>query len=477
MSSHELIIDSEQLKIEDANRLKRIKIITPVYSLIYALSATFEGYYLTYFLTDIYKFPVAFTGILSVVSVVLTWVFAPVFGAFSDKFKFKNSKYWPWMFIGFTLVHAGLILVMALPSFGIENAAVLAPLAFAIILVVRLSEQVANVPTSGMAPNLTKSPSDRQYLAQARKLGMEAGKSVWGYLAPMTLGAITSLVGGNTNNGFALTALVLFAVGWTGPTIYAVFGIRGSYVEREALKQTEKIKQEKVPLSQTLKVLFTNRPVLGIFIFYMLHKLYFFIYVIYGISVYDHIFGQADAVGPFFTIFSVASVIGVLGGRLWTKLYKESKRSCAMAMAAQIIATALIAFTFNKVPIPVFLVFFAILSFFMGMLENWVMPLYTACAEYGNWKTGIAMNALVMSTFGLSISASYALPPVIASFLLRPESYNQGLTILFAWVPLVLAVVSFLSITFIFNLNDTKIKKIQDDLSAGKTQATSELEI
>jgi Na+/melibiose symporter-like transporter len=210
------------------------------------------------------------------------------------------------------------------------------------------------------------------------------------------------------------------------------------------------------------------------FVFYLLHKLYFFIYVIYGISVYDHLYHQPQAIGLFFTVFSSAAVLGVVCGKLWTTLFKDSKRSCVMAMAAHIAASLFIALTFNRVPIPVFLTLFAVSSFFMGMLETWIMPLYTACAEYGHWKTGVPMYSLVMSTFGLTISAAYALPQVIASFLLRPDSYNQGLTILFAWVPLILAVVAFLSLALIFNLNDAKIKAIQNDLAAGKTQETSE---
>jgi Na+/melibiose symporter-like transporter len=148
-----------------------------------------------------------------------------------------------------------------------------------------------------------------------------------------------------------------------------------------------------------------------------------------------------------------------------------------MAMVVHIIATALIAVTFNKIPIPLFLVFFAVSSFFMGMLETWVTPLFTACAEYGSWKTGVTMNALVMSTNALTVTTGTALAPIIATILIRPESYNQGLTILFAWAPLILSIVSLLCLMLIYNLNDTKIKRIQEDLAAGRTQATSDLKL
>ena len=487
MSTQETSVDSthqeieaagrERQRIEDAERFKRIKILTPVRGFLNGASATLDGSFMIYFFTDVYRFPIAFTGFLSVASIVLSWIFSPIFAAFSDKFKFKNSKFWPWMVIGFTIKYACLMIVMVLPALGFENGSFLAPLAFVIVLVARLCDRVGHVPAAGMAPIITKLPSERQFLAQAQKIGHEAGKGVWGFAIPLILVAFTSLSGGDIARGFAITAVLLYVFGWFGPIIFALFGVRGSYIEREAIKQTERQRQTRIPISQTLKVLFTNRPVLGMFLFFMLHKVAFFTYVIYGISVFDHIFNQPELVGPFLTIFSFASIAGVLCGRLWTKIFKESKRSCAMAMVAHIIFTAVIAVTFNYVQITIFFVLFATSSFFMGMLETWVMPLYTACAEYGNWKTGVTMNALVMSTFALTIGTGIALPPILASAILRPETYNQDLIFMFTWVPLILGIASLLSLIFIFNLNDVKIKKIQDDLAEGKVQATSDLKV
>ena len=462
---------------EDTRRLRRIKIITPVRGVLEGSSTTYDGSYLNYFLTDVYRLPVEFTGALSIATLLLSLIFAPVFAVFTDKFKFRRAKFWPWPVIGGTITHLGLIAVMALPALFSGNVSMLGPVAFALVLIIRMSGQISSVPLAGMAPIITKSASDRQFLAQAQKIGHEAGKAIWGFLVPICLTALTAAAGGDRKSGFVLSAIVLHCIGWTGLATYALVAIRGSYVEREAMKQTEIQNKTRVPPSQTLKVLSTNRPVLGMFLFFMLHKAYFFIYVIYSISVYDHIFGRPEAVGAFLTTLSLAAIAGVFCGRIWTRIFKDSKRSCVMAMLSHVIFTAIIAVTFNSVPIPLFLVFFAASSFFMGMLETWVTPLFTACAEYGSWKTGTTMNALVMSTSALTITIGNALPPVIATALLRPESYNRGLTLLFAWVPLVLSVVALLCLIFIFNLNDTKIRKIQEDLALGKTQATSDLKI
>jgi len=481
MSAQELVMDSDQHSLEeqkiiDAKRYKRIKFFTPIRGMLNGAAAVFDGYYLTYFLTDIYKFPVAFTGALSIVTIIITWLFSPVFAAFTDRFRFKKSKFWPWMIMGSTVMYISYIMVMSLPAFNIANTSVLAPVAFALVIIVKLTGQISMIPGMGISPLVTKSTKERQFLAQASKIGHEAGKAVWGYLIPLFLGAASALVG-NINIAFAISAVVLFIFGWSDSAINSLFCVKGSYIEREAMKQSEKEAQQKPTLPQMLKVLFTNRPVFGMFLFFILHKIVFFIYTIYGVSVYDHIFEKPESVGLFFTIFSVSAVAGVFCGRLWTRVFKESKRSCCMAMVVHIAFTVLIALTFSRLSISLFLVFFAISSFFMGMLETWVTPLYTACAEYGRWKTGVTMNALVMSTYGLTVSTALAIPPIIATALLKPESYNEGLTFFFTWVPLILAVAALLSLVFIYNLNDTKIKMIQEDIDAGKTRSTSELRI
>ncbi len=125
------------------------------------------------------------------------------------------------------------------------------------------------------------------------------------------------------------------------------------------------------------------------------------------------------------------------------------------------------------------------------MLENWVQPLFAASADYGSWKTGARADSLIMTVFGLSVNVSWAMTPVLAAIVLNAVNYTEfvasgaaindtvasGLTFLFAWLPLILAGISLASLIFIFNLNDNKIKAIQEDLAAGKTKETSSLEI
>ena len=481
---------SSAQKLEDSKRLKRFKILSPLNGFLSSSYVNLEGYYITFFLTNIYMLSVTYTAALSVIASALSWVFSPFFAAFIDRFQFKKSKYWPWLVIGSTGVQVGLFLIMALPAFGL-NLAALGPAVFALQIIVKVAGQVQSVPSSGTYVKMSKTPADRQYFAVASKVSREAGKTVFGYVIPWLLALLTA-ASGSELKGYMLIALLCYGFTLIVAYIYAVYGFKGSYVEREGLEETQKAKAEKIPMSAVLKALITNRPVLGMFLFFTLHKTAYFIYVAYGTYVFTYVFEDTGALlGLFFSIFSLSAVIGALAGRIWTKIFKDSKRSCVMAMGTHTALTLVIAVFFRTMPAGLFLGIFAVSSFFMGMLENWVMPLFAACSEYGAWKTGTRSDSLVMSVFGLTVNVSWALTPMIAAAVLNAVKYTEfvagggavtetilsGLSFLFAWLPLILAALSLASLVFIYNLNDAKMKQIQQDLEEGRTEASSAYKI
>ncbi len=369
MSELNSTISSEQ-EVEDKKRLNRLKIIFPLYNFTTAGYFNLEGYYLTFFLTNVYLFSVNQTAGLALISSVLAWAFAPIFATFVDRFKFKQSKYWPWLVMGFTGVLGSLMLIMSIPALaGGKNLSSLVPLVFVLIVVVRLSEQLMNVPMQGMFPKMAKSPGNRQYFAVSRKVGSELGKALFGYILPLALVAFTAASSGNEYKGYMIAAIIFFGLPLITGWILALFGVKGSYVEREGIADVERAKAKKIPLSAALKTLFTNRPVLGLFLFFTLHKTAFFIYVAYGTYIFTYIL-DINLLGAFFTLFSIGAVAGALAGRIWTKIFKESKRSCVMAMGAHVAVTAIIAIFFKGLSTPVFLGLFAVSTFFMGYVRK-----------------------------------------------------------------------------------------------------------
>ncbi len=490
MSTQEL---SNTQAVADAKRLKLFKFLYPFSEFCAGLQKSFFGTYLNFFYTNVFMFSVTFTAAMTLTSNVIGWIGTPVFAAFMDRFSFKKAKFWPWLMFGSTAIYGLQTLITALPALTGKTTE-LAALVFAITIFNTIIGPTASTPISGAFPRMGKDPKDRQYFAMSQKVGRDGGKTIFGYVVPPMILAFTASTGTDIG-GYALTGLVAGIVTIGGFWAFALLGLKGSYVEREAMAETAAAKKAKVPLSVIFKVLFTNRPVLGIFLFMMLHKSYYFIYTSYAAYVFSYVFEDFSMLSPFFTAFNLSAIIGVMFGPLWSKIFKESKRSFVAAYITHMIFLAIMAITFKSLSGTAFMALFACSSFFMGMLENWIMPMFAASSDYGAWKTGSRMDAFIMSIYTLSVTASLFVTTLVGSTALNSFNYTEwiakytagtvgitpdivsGLSNLFTLVPLAISCVALCCLLFIFNLNDKKIRAIQADLAEGKTQATSSLDL
>lgn len=477
---------------EDAKRLKRFKFLYPFYEFIGGMSKSFSTY-LTFFYTNVFMFSVTFTATMTLISNVISWIGTPTFAAFLDRFSFKKAKFWPWVMIGSFVLNGATILIVALPVLTGKTVE-LAALVFGIRILMTVLGPMGTTPISGSFPRMGKTPEDRQYFAMSQKVGRDGGKTVFGYIVPPMLIFLSGGGDEPTMIGYAITCLICYgsmiAAGW----MYALIGLKGSYVEREAMADTAASKKAKVPLSVVFKVLFTNRPVLGMFMFMMLHKSYYFIYTSYAAYVFRYVYQDFGKLSLFFTSFNLLAIIGVMFGPLWSKIFKESKRSFVAAFIAHMAFLVVLMVTFKSISANTFIIIFGASSFFMGMLENWVMPMFAASSDYGAWKTGTRMDAFIMSIYSLSVTASMFVTTIVGSALLNSFDYTNwlkaynagtvgitpevvnGLSTLFSVAPFVISCVALCSLLFVFNLTDPKIRAIQADIKEGKTEATSQLD-
>jgi len=482
---------------EDAKRLKRIKFLYPFYQFAASLSKAFSTY-VTYFYTNVYMFSVNFTATITLTSSVISWVGTPAFAAFIDGFKFKKAKYWPWIVVGSFLTNGIMILIMALPAITGKNVELMA-LVFALRIIFTLAGPMSTTPMSGAFPRITSDPATRAYLAASQKIGRDGGKTVFGYVVPVLLAFFSGTTGTEntdfTMTGFAIVGAICYGAAIAGFWLYAFLGLKDSYIEREAIAADEQRKKAKVPLSAMFKCIFTNRPILGLFLWFGLHKAYYFIYTSYATYVFRYYFQNVGAMGGFMTVFNLTAIIGVAFGPYWTKLWKDSKRACTAAYAVHVALTAVIFLTFSPDKYSLFAILFGASSFFMGMLETWVLPGYANAAEYGAWKSGARLDSLVMAIYNLSLTACHLVTTLVATAALNSfdytnwlKAYNNkevgitdevltGLKNLFTLWPLILSVGALLAYIFLFNLNDKKMEMVHEDLKNGKTQATSEYKL
>ena len=474
-----------EFSAEDQKKLKQLKVAYPIQQLGGGIEKAYLSTYLSYLYTNVYMMPAAFSGLISIIQSVVGWIGGPVFGALIDKVSFKNAKYYPWMIIGPTIYYLAWLLVYALPVFGVVGYAG-AVCALVLAILIALVGPLVTVPINAVYPNMSADPGDRQYFALMQKIGRDGGKTIFGYIFPIMIPALALTFSGGAAEATARgeqVSYALCAIVATVPPIlgflYYAFCLKGSYVERNAMKKA-KASKKSLPMSVMFKSVFANRPLLGMFLFMGLHKSFYFIYTGCAVYMFKYVFGDFSKMSIFMTLFNLTAIVGVTLGPIWKKIFKETKRCFVSAFLVHFIVLIIIALTFKSLPLMGFMILFAISSLFMGMLENYILPMFAASADYGAWKNGERTDGLTMSIYSLTIKTGTLVSTTIRTAVLVAagldaitaggpvtDHFVNTMSAFWTWGPVALATLSLASLLFIFNLNDEKIKWINDDLKAG----------
>lgn len=463
---------------KDRKDLARLKFYMPFSDFAGGASAAFMGTYMAFFYTNVYRFSVTLTTFITVATSLVTWIVTPVFAAVVDRTRFRNARYWPWIFWGSLVVNVCAVLTMALGAFGLRGSG-LVILVFVLALVRIVGEAVYYVPVAGCFPILSRTPEDRQYFARAQKIARDGGKMIFGYLVPSLIVFCTGMFSGDELKGYALTALLLGCFCFLGYALLSLAGLRGSYVEREGIRAVDEQMTEKTGLGTIIKAIFGNRQLLGMFFFMLFHKTYYFLYIYYAAYAFEYVFGNFTMMGTFMLLYNLSAIAGAFIGTWWGRLFRDSKRSMVAAFVCHTVMLGVTAVFFRRISPAVFLTLFSVSSLFMGMLENWILPLFAAASDYGTWKTGVRNDNLTMSIYTLSINAAIALVPLIGGVVLNRVHYTEwlqsgaapseeilsGISFLITWAPLILAAVCLVFLVFVFDLNDGRIASIQAELA------------
>lgn len=466
----------------DRKKLKQVKAGYSIAQFGGGIEKAYYSSFASYFYTNVYMMSTVFSGILTLISSIVGWVGSPLFGAILDKIKFKNGKYWPWLIIGPIIYNLAWILIYALPALGVSGEGT-GIIALILACIAQVGAPLMTIPMNASMPLLSNDPSDRQFFAKAQKLGRDGAKTIFGYIFPAAIAALTLSSGEST--AYALCVL-LAGLPPIISYIYYAFVLKGSYVERRAAESASSKQKKSIPLGVMLKTVFTNRPLLSMFLFMGLHKTYYFIYITCATYMFKYVWGDFSKMSFFMTMFNLTAIVGVMFGPLWKSIFKESKRCFVSAFMVHIALLAVIALTFKSLSANVFILLFGISSLFMGLLENYILPFFAASADYGAWKAGQRMDGISMSIYSLSVKTGTLLSTTIRTAMLvaagldavkesgvATPQFISTTSILYSWIPLGIGVLALLVLLFGMNLNDERIQKINKDIAEGKTMADS----
>lgn len=469
--------DAELREIADLKKFKQLKIIWPAAQ--QGFDNAFFGVYTSFLMTDVYQMTVILAGALQLVRSVLGWIAGPIFGAVIDRFSFKTAKYWPWLIIGTTALYSSQILLFSMPLLGVQTEN-MAMFAFILAVIGAIATPIESTPIGAVYPLISAEPQVRSYLATVQKLWRDGGKVIFGYLVPILLIYFTARFGGVQSNAYAVIAIGIgiFTMAFNYLLAYV---LRNSYCERNAIEQcaARGPSNKKAIFSDVFKAIFKNRALLSMFGFLAIHKAYYFLYLMSGIYLFRYNYNNFEQFGIFTTVYNLMAIIGVLFGKPWLKTFKDTKRSLVAAGVAHIFFMAIIAFTMKSLSSTGFIILVGCSSFFSGLFEAYIMPMFAGASDWGAYTTGQRQDGLIMSIYGMSVTVGISLSTIIRTYLMESAGYNaaayvngiappqivlDNFNIMLSIVPLVLGIVCILIVQFFYPLNDKKLAEIRSEL-------------
>jgi glycoside/pentoside/hexuronide:cation symporter, GPH family len=436
--------------------------------------------YLLFFYTDVFGLTAAAAGIMFFVSRILDAFFDVVIGMTADRTTSRWGKFRPYILWGAVPLAVSAVLTFTTPGFGETGKLIYAYITF--ILFMFLYSTV-NIPYTSLLGVISNDPNDRTSASSFKF----TGAYIAGFLVSATALPFATYFGhGNEAKGWSIT-MIIFAI------TAVIFFLITFLFTRERIKPMIK---EKTSIDLDLGILVSNGPWLMLFLTTILFILfvcirlsvtahYFKYYVgVQEFSFFGHTYkyGFEVLASAFNTLGQGLSLVGVLLVPWFAKILGRKKAVIILLFTA-IICTG--AFYFFK-PENLFLIFFfqALGSITGGPVSALLWVLYADTADYAEWKTGIRATGLVFSASIMSNKLGWAIGSMIAGLILFKTGFVaniaqnievlSGLKSMMSIIP-VAAGIFALILLFFYNLNESLMKRIKEDLETRRALPAKEL--
>lgn len=424
--------------------------------------------YLLKFMTDIMGLNPAIAG--SVFLVAKVWdAFADVaVGSWIDNSK-HNGRFGRYhSFIMWATVPLALILIanFTAPDFSITGKTVSA---YALYMIFGTVYSIANIPYGSLIPTMTNDPQERSVLSSLRQGGSTLGLLI----ATVAFMPIVNQFS-DKQHGFTVAVCVFAALGCA--IVYIMcFLVKERYVPAPPSEQVG----EKIPVAKQFALLLHNRPLLG------LCAANLFIFSAFNVRLAVQVYFAEDVLHDnwalsYLGLFSIACVFPGVAIVPWLTKRIGKRKTYMLGAAIWLIADFIAFFAVHNT---VLLVIFSCFAYFGSALPNslnWAMV--ADCVEYGEWKTGVRNQALTYSSFTWFRKVSQALAGFIPGVVLAWTGYVAnaaeqssttllGIRGLMFGYPLVMSILTIVSIALIYNLTDDRFVEITSELDERKSGA------
>lgn len=431
----------------------------------FQLFVSMEVFYFAAFLTDFAKLPLALVGTVLMITSIFDILWVPTAGVLLEKSNMRWGRYRSWLLVGPPF--AALFFILQFSKIG-------SPTINAIIITVGfvVSHLIWNIYYAGhVALNSSMTTVREERIAMSTNRGMF---NSLGAIAFSLIGMkmILSLGKGNPAMGYTLTVVITGAV--MIACYYTLFFMTKDYAFHGTSVQSGK-PAEKMPISEMLKQIIVNPPLIGL----MLGEVgrYLGRFVIFGLAFYyfKYVVNNLAVIAVFMTGLNVVTFVGALIANPLAKKFGE-RNTYILSLSIFIIGLLVVwALPMNYVSFMI-IMFIAYLGY--GMPDALGVVMYSSTVDYGEWKTGKNARGFIMSLISFPIKTAILVRSVVITAVLSGAGYvanmkatpvlvdsiKNGLTL----VPAVIMLVGLMFIIVFYKITPQSLAKMQSEIAARK---------
>lgn len=418
-------------------------------------------FFLPAFYTDVFLLPATATATLFVVVRIFDALNDPIIGAIADRTKSRWGKFRPYLLYGAFPLGITTVLMFTTPDMSEAGKLTYAYVTYFLLLVFYT---LVMVPFNSLVGVISPDPEERTSIASYKFVfAYGAGLVVQGLLIP----TVERLGEGDEAKGYQLAMVGLASI-----CIIALFVAFRSTKER--VKPDPTVTSS---LKADLNDIFTNRPWLILFASSVIFLIYIGTRSAAVMYYFEYYVGRKDLAGIFMVTGTVAVLLGVLPTKLLSK--KIGKRNLFIIVLTLIVGSLIV----NYFARPEDLVLIFATQIIFSLASGPTMPLLWAMladtADYSEWKNGRRATGLVYSAATMAQKTGVAIGAALMLGILGHFGYMAnveqtpasltGIKITMTIVPAAIALIG-LFLLFFYNLNEAKLKQIEQDLQARRNQ-------
>ena len=419
--------------------------------------------FLLYYYTDVFGIAPAALSIMFFFTRAIDAASDPLMGLIADRTQTRWGKYRPYLLFGAIPYGICGFLMFLGPDLSDQGRLIYAYLTYTAMM---LAYTVVNVPYSALMGVISPSSIERTKVSSYRFICAFAA----GWLIATFVGPLKNLLGaGDETQGFRLTM-----------ALFAVCSIALFWVTFATTRERVQARPMKTNARENFRALLSNGPWAVLFASAIVTLMN--IAVRNGSLLYYFKYYVGDDGTALFWIFDATAVflslglVSMIGGIVLTKTLAEHFEKRMLMIVLTLLNAACMA-AFFYIPADQYwlmVVVHCLGSFVIGPTPALVWSMYADCADYGEWKSGRRITALVFSTvlfaqkLGLAVGAGIlSLVLSIFGFIAneaQSETSLMAIRSMFSLAPAALAILGAFFI-FFYRISQDTIAQMEAELA------------